>query len=934
MAEPTAGSDEREQARLKVLRDLGLLDTPAEERFDRLTRLAARLFDVPIALVNLVDANRLWSKSCVGLSPREHEREGSFCATTILGDDTLVLPDTAADVRFAGNPLVTEAGIRFYAGRPLRGPSDEKVGTFCIIDTRPRRLGPEELATLEDLGRMAEAELGAVELADALARAVHTEARLRVIGAAVDEAILVVDGTGCVRDANPAANLTFGRDAEASVVGRSLGELLPDRHFDDEHAGRRLTTARRFDGSPFSFEFAARSVALDRERFHVVAGRDITDTLRAEADLRQAKEDAERATAAKSAFLATMSHEIRTPMNAIMGMTGLLLDTPLSLDQRDFATTIRSSSEGLLGILNDILDFSKIEAGELELEHQPLSLQECVESAFDLVAPQGAATGLELVHLVDERCPPAVVGDVTRIRQVLVNLLSNAVKFTEHGHVLLTVSPVALDEDRVELFFEVSDTGIGIPPDRIDRLFQSFRQVDASTTRVYGGTGLGLAISRRLVEAMGGTIDVESRPGHGTTFRFSVVAPVAAGVARPPVAADLDGRRALVVDDNATNREILSRQLAAWGMESEATESPDTALEWLAAGKRFDVAVLDMQMPRVDGVTLARAISGMTAGTGSPGLPLVLLTSLGQADVPAGLFAATLTKPAKLAMLHAAMERALGARDAADADQAPTSHFGPGNLRILMAEDNKVNQRVGVLMLEQLGYRADIAGNGQEVLDAIERAPYDVILMDVRMPEMDGIEATRRIRAQAGIRQPRIIAMTASAFAEDREECRAAGMDDYVAKPVRREELVSALERCAAGNDDAGPAVDADPPPTRAQAVDLSVLAALLGSLGSRALSAEARLIDTYLRELPRLVGQLREGDERNDAELFHRAAHTLKSSSANMGALGLSELCGALEDDSRDGVPADAAERVAGIAAVGEEVVSALGARRRQLPD
>jgi PAS domain S-box-containing protein len=933
MAEPTAGSDEREQARLKVLRDLGLLDTPAEERFDRLTRLAARLFDVPIALVNLVDATRLWSKSSVGLSLREHDREGSFCATTILGDDMLVLPDTAADQRFAASPLVAEAGYRFYAGRPLRGPGNEKVGTFCIIDTRPHQLDPEELATLEDLALLAEAELGAVELADALARALGSEARLRAIGAAVDEAILVVDGDGRVLEANPAAHLTFGCDAETTLVGRSLAELLPDHFIDGEEEGRRLIIARRVDGVPFNFEFSGRPIALDQEHFHVVVGRDITDTFRVESELRQAKEDAEQATAAKSAFLATMSHEIRTPMNAIMGMTGLLLDTQLSLEQRDFATTIRSSSEGLLGILNDILDFSKIEAGELELENQPLSLQGCVESAFDLVAPQAAVDGLELVHLVDERCPPAIVGDVTRLRQVLVNLLSNAVKFTERGHVLLTVSSLALGDDRVELFFEVADTGIGIPADRMDRLFQSFRQVDASTTRVYGGTGLGLAISRRLVDAMGGMIEVESQEGQGTTFRFSVVAPVAAGIAQPPVTADLEGRRALVVDDNATNREILGRQLGAWGMESECTESPGTALEWLAAGKRFDVAVLDMQMPRMDGVTLARAISGMTASATGPGLPLVLLTSLGHADVPEGLFAATLTKPAKLAVLHAAMARALGAHGTgAAAEPTPTSHFGSGNLRILLAEDNKVNQRVGLLMLEQLGYRADIAGNGQEVLDALQRAHYDVVLMDVRMPEMDGIEATRRIRAQDGVRQPQIVAMTASAFAEDRDECLAAGMNDYVAKPVRREDLVSALERCAAVTAQAGtpePAL----PAALTHVVDPTVLASLLRSLGSRASAAEVRLIDTYLRELPKLVGQLRQGAEGDDTELFHRAAHTLKSSSANMGALGLSALSAELEDRSRDGVPTDAAQRVSEIAAVAEAVDSALTARRRELP-
>ncbi|MDP1807496.1 MAG: ATP-binding protein, partial [Acidimicrobiales bacterium] len=346
-------------------------------------------------------------------------------------------------------------------------------------------------------------------------------------------------------------------------------------------------------------------------------------------------------------------------------MTGLLLDTSLTPEQHDFATTIRTSGEALLGIINDILDFSKIEAGELELEHQPLLLQECVETAFDLVSPQAATTGIELLHTVNEGCPAAIVGDVTRLRQVIVNLLTNAVKFTKEGHVLLTVSaePEPAGEPRVRLHFAVSDTGIGIPPDRLDRLFQSFRQVDASTTRTHGGTGLGLVISRRLVEAMGGTVWVESEPGVGSVFHFTIDAPVAEGVVRPPLYGNLEGRRALVVDDNDVNRQILGRQLASWGMTSAATPSPAVALEWLAAGEQFDVAVLDMQMPGMDGVGLARAIAG------SPPLapvPMVLMTSLLHSRVPRDLFVATLTKPAKPAALYDALALALTGHRAPD----------------------------------------------------------------------------------------------------------------------------------------------------------------------------------------------------------------------------------------------------------------------------
>ena len=745
-----------------------------------------------------------------------------------------------------------------------------------------------------------------------------TEAQAKAIFLIAEDAIVSVDSKHRIILFNEGAERLFGY-TQSEVLGRELEILIP-RQSRKNHAGHlqqfaeSVPRARRMgergeisglrkDGTEFPMEASICAIGHGDEVVFTAILRDISKRKAQTNELRKAKEIAETADYAKSMFLANMSHEIRTPLNAVVGMTSLLLDTELSDEQQDCTETIRSSSESLLGIINDILDYSKIEVGKLELETHPFDLRHCIEESLDLVSPVAAKKLLNLAYMIDDEVPAVIVSDITRLRQVLVNLLSNATKFTLRGEVLVKVEAERMPEsNRYRFRFSVADTGIGIAEEEIDELFKPFNQLDVSTTRKFGGTGLGLAISRRLVEIMGGQIWVESELGQGSTFHFDIIAEaggkdLAQGFLREH-AIELTGKKVLIVDDNVTNRRILVKQSLLWGMSPSATASGIEAMDLVRHGDTFDIAILDMSMPEMDGLELARQIREYRS---AESLPLIMLTSLsyrpGNDLMNKIQFSAYLNKPIKASHLLEAFKAALGVESSAEKAFTPIyfdATLAQGNpLKILIAEDNAINQKVVQRLLQKFGYRSDIVSNGLEALNALERQPYDLILMDLHMPEMDGLEAAAKIKQRFSPEQrPRIVAMTANVLPGDREACREAGMQDFLAKPINLDHLYRILGNTNTSNEHEIPTNSVD----GSVDIDIERIEMIRATPNDGEGDLLAWVIDTFIEDAEKRLPAMRGAVEESDWKRLAEEAHRFFSSASNLGLIKLSNICMEME--------------------------------------
>jgi len=935
-----APGSSRDDERLEVLNRYRVLSP--NPSLDGLVRVAATLCDAPIAFVGFFDREHQIIKASIGWPYARLPRQISLCAQTIAQKTLIVIEDLHQHPTFRQHPILeVDPQLRFYTGVPLITSEGLAIGTLAVLDRQPRHLNPDQQDSLLSLGGIVLTQLNEQKYVQELRQLQRQQEKRDVelqrhalIFAHIYDGLLVLDLGGRIIDCNPGASQLFGW-SKAELFGKTL----PHLHSPTAETVRSLSVVKailsdgewqaqepfiRKDGSVGTAQMNAMPLQSKGKQtigilviYHDISDRHLAELAweHQKLALEQAQRVAQEASQAKGEFLAMMSHEIRTPMNAVIGMTDMLKETPLSPEQRDFVDTIHMAGESLLTIVNQVLDFSKLESGSFKLDFYSFNLQECVENILDLLGAKALEKGIGLFYRIAENVPLLVEGDGNRVRQVLLNLLGNALKFTEQGEVMLDVSraepdPIAYPE-AVMVQFAVKDTGIGISPEQQSQIFQPYAQADVSTARKYGGTGLGLNISHRLTELMGGKIWLKSKVGQGSTFFFAIpLRPLdrsqLASSPEMPLAA-LNGKHILIIDQNPTIQHFLSRQLEQWGMVPYRVSSWTEGINHLRRGDTIDVVLLDWELEKYESFNLARQMHGLPHYNH---LPIILLHSLEQEN-SAELknlwtnqidFVGRLCKPIKSKALKNALLLACRSNALVTITPAPSTYdrtLGQKYpLRLLLAEDNLINQKVIQQILYRLGYTVTMVHNGHQVLQALEQGEYDLILMDLDMPELGGLETTRQICDRyTPAQRPRIVALTAHALSSVDAACEEAGMNGFLTKPIRIPELIEVLQETATQRCASQP----QQTPVIKPAIDIFGLQAFIRDLAGDDWNFLRDLIEAYLHDSDQYLTQLGEYGQTpsvENQEIMQRIIHTLKSSSHSMFALTLGQLCEQFENE------------------------------------